>query len=49
MLSVSGLTLPGVNADVPLGAVFNSQSTDTTQGDAAARWILNFGGAAHFP
>ncbi|XAS65656.1 RHS repeat-associated core domain-containing protein [Micrococcaceae bacterium Sec5.8] len=45
MLSVSGLTLPGVNADVPLGAVFNSQSTDTTQGDAAARWILNFGGA----
>lgn len=44
MLSVNGLTLPGVNADVPLGAVFNSQSTDTTQGDAAQRWTLNLGG-----
>ncbi|MCI9872814.1 RHS repeat domain-containing protein [Arthrobacter humicola] len=44
MLSVNGLALPGVNADVPLGAVFNSQSTATTQGDAAQRWTLNLGG-----
>jgi RHS repeat-associated protein len=44
MLSVNGLALPGINADVPLGAVFNSQSTATTQGDAAARWTLNLGG-----
>jgi RHS repeat-associated protein len=45
MLSVSGLSLPGVNVDVPLGAVFNSQATNTAAGDAAARWSLNFGGA----
>ena len=44
MLSVNGLSLPGVNSDVPLGAVFNSQSTATTQGDAAQRWTLNLGG-----
>ncbi|WP_155855684.1 RHS repeat domain-containing protein [Arthrobacter sp. 9MFCol3.1] len=44
MVSVNGLSLPGVNSDVPLGAVFNSESTETTQGDAAARWTLNFGG-----
>jgi RHS repeat-associated protein len=45
MLSVNGLSLPGVHADVPLGAVFNSQAANTTAGDAAARWGLNFGGA----
>ena len=45
MLSVNGLSLPGVNSEVPLGAVFNSQSTQTTQGAAAERWILNLGGA----
>jgi RHS repeat-associated protein len=44
MLSVTGLSLPGVNSDVALGAVFNSQSTETTSGDAAARWTLNLGG-----
>jgi hypothetical protein len=32
MLSVTGLTLPGVNSDVPIGAVFNSLSTETTSG-----------------
>jgi hypothetical protein len=45
VLSVNGLSLPGVHADVPLGAVFNSQATNTAAGDAAARWSLNFGGA----
>ncbi|KQQ96361.1 hypothetical protein ASF72_01490 [Arthrobacter sp. Leaf141] len=44
-LSITGLSLPGINGDVPLGVVFNSQSTDTTGGVAGPRWSLAAGSA----
>ena len=43
-LSITGLSLPGINGDVPLGVVFNSQSTDTTN-SAGPRWNLAAGAA----
>lgn len=45
MVSVTGLSLPGISGDVPLGLVFNSQSTDTSGGDIAPRWTLALGSA----
>lgn len=45
MISVTGLSLPGISGDVPLGVVYNSESTDTTGVDVAARWTLSLGGA----
>ncbi|MEC5182554.1 YD repeat-containing protein, partial [Arthrobacter sp. CG_A4] len=45
MLSLTGLALPGISADVPLGLVFNSQSTDTAGGKTGPRWSLSLGGA----
>ncbi|WP_432246120.1 RHS repeat domain-containing protein (plasmid) [Arthrobacter sp. G.S.26] len=44
-LSITGLSLPGINGDTPLGVVFNSQSTDTTGSDAGPRWTLAAGAA----
>ena len=43
MVTVAGLALPGIGRDVPLGLVFNSQSTDTSGGDIAPRWTLALG------
>ncbi|WP_326968202.1 hypothetical protein, partial [Arthrobacter sp. CG_A4] len=45
MLSVTGISLPGITGEVPLGVVYNSESTDTTGADVANRWTLSLGGA----
>ncbi|KNH16301.1 hypothetical protein ACU18_14190 [Arthrobacter sp. ZBG10] len=44
MLSITGLSLPGINSEIPVGVVFNSQSTDTTN-SAGPRWTLAAGAA----
>ena len=45
MISVTAVSLPGINGGVPLGVVYNSESTDTVGEDVAARWTLSLGGA----
>ncbi|WP_434613884.1 hypothetical protein [Arthrobacter sp. A5] len=45
MVSLTRLSLPDINAELPLGVVYNSRSATTYAGSIAPRWTLALGAA----